>query len=122
MSERQMEPERLFRAIDDKDLDIFAQFLADFVSFRFGNAQAVHGKHQVCEVVGQFFASLASLRHEVVGNWNHGDTCISHGHVTYIRHDGSQLSVPFANVFTMQDDKIIEYLIFVDISDLYASA
>ena len=41
-----------------------------------------------------------------------------HGFVTYIRHDDSFLSVPFADVFSLRQGKIAEYLIFADLSRL----
>ena len=40
------------------------------------------------------------------------------GQVTYTRHDGSQLSVPFANIFKLRDNLIEEYRIFGDFSAL----
>ena len=40
------------------------------------------------------------------------------GQVTYTRHDGSQLSVPFANIFKLRDGLIGEYRIFGDFSAL----
>jgi hypothetical protein len=39
--------------------------------------------------------------------------------VTYTRHDGSTLRVPFANVFKVDAGLVAEYLIFVDVSRLY---
>jgi len=39
--------------------------------------------------------------------------------VTYTRHDGSVLTVPFANVFEMRGDKIAAYRIYVDNSLLF---
>jgi hypothetical protein len=37
----------------------------------------------------------------------------------YTRHDGSALSVPFADVFKMRGELAREYLIYVDASRLY---
>jgi ketosteroid isomerase-like protein len=112
----------LFSAIDARDADAFASRLAPDVVFRFGNAEPVEGSETVRQVVAGFFDSIAGIRHEVADVWNTGDAVISQGRVTYTRHDGSRLSVPFANVFRMSGDRIGEYLIFVDISRLYTPA
>jgi len=44
-----------------------------------------------------------------------------HGEVTYTRHDGSRVTLPFANVFRLRDDLISEYLIYADLAPLYAA-
>jgi hypothetical protein len=54
--------------------------------------------------------------------WKKEGVVICHGIVTYTRHDSSTLSVPFANIFRLDGDLIREYLIYVDVSELYKSA
>jgi ketosteroid isomerase-like protein len=113
---------RLFRAIDARDTQVFLSFLGDDVVFRFGNAAPIAGKPAVGEAVAAFFASIAALSHDVQEIWDTGDAVICHGQVGYTRHDGTQLSVPFANIFRMSGDSIGEYLIFADNSQLYRTA
>ncbi len=47
--------QQLFKAIDNRDTEAFLTFLADDVSFRFGNANTVSGKPAVAEAVDGFF-------------------------------------------------------------------
>jgi hypothetical protein len=42
------------------------------------------------------------------------DTVVIHGAVTYTRHDGRELTVPFADISSMEGEKIKDYLIFID--------
>jgi hypothetical protein len=51
--------------------------------------------------------------------WQAEDAVICRGEVTYIRHDGSTLTVPFANVFRMDGDKVRDYRIYMDASALF---
>lgn len=111
---------KLFTAIDNKDADAFGEFLAEGCTFRFANQQPVKGRPQVVEYVKGFFASIKDLEHELVDVWELENDIICHGMVTYIRHNGSSLNVPFANVFKMDGEKVRDYLIFVDTSALYA--
>ena len=108
----------LFAAVDGRDADAFASFLADDVRFRFGNAPVVEGRQTVRDVVAGFFGSIEAVCHEVVETLHAGDTVVSRGQATYTRKDGSVLSVPFANVFKLAGGKIREYLIYVDASAL----
>lgn len=109
----------LFKAIDSKDHVAFSGFLAPDCLFRFGNHPEVLGIDNVQDYVKGFFGSISDLAHELHQQWEIPNGVICHGKVTYIRMDGSKLSVPFANVFELDAGKIKKYLIFVDTSDLY---
>jgi ketosteroid isomerase-like protein len=117
--ERQRWVNRLFQSIDDQDADKFSAFLADDVLFRFGNAEPVSGKAAVAEAVRGFFGSIKAIKHNVIAVWDETSEVICHGTVTYTRHDSTTLSVPFALVLGLDNDLIREYLIFVDVSQLY---
>lgn len=108
----------LFTAIDARDAQAFSSFLSPDVEFIFANAPPLHGREQAQIAVAGFFASLAGLQHELTEHWQCGDSLIMRGKVTYTRHDGSQLSVPFANIFKLRDGLIGEYRIFGDFSAL----
>ena len=109
---------QLFTAIDAKNVTAFKAFLADDCVFRFGNQSAVYGVDQIEAYVTGFFASIQSLSHQPIDTWSADGVTISHGLVTYVRHDKSQLTVPFCVVLKLTDAQIGEYLIFADVSAL----
>jgi len=110
--------EDLYRSVDAKDPETFAGFLTDGASFRFANAEPVVGKDNVREAVTGFFSMIAGLAHTIDNVWAQGDDLICNGRVTYERHDGTELSAPFATIFKLEDGKIADYLIYVDASAL----
>ncbi len=110
----------LFSAIDAGDADAFASHLAEDAVFQFGNAEPIAGREAVRETVAAFLASIQGLEHTLQDAWTPAGAVIVRGLVTYTRHDGSTLTVPFANVFEMDGDAIARYLIYVDISRLFA--
>jgi hypothetical protein len=55
----------------------------------------------------------------VLGAWESDDKIFQKLTVTYTRHDGSTLEVPAANILTLRDGLINEYLIYVDNSALF---
>ncbi|MEQ8514764.1 MAG: nuclear transport factor 2 family protein [Chromatocurvus sp.] len=114
--------EHLFKAIDARDSIRFAALLHPDAVFQFGNAPAVHGREAIREVVAGFFASIAAVEHGLVEAWQPPGALICHGTVTYTRHDGSTLTVPFANVLGLEAGVVRDYRIYVDISALYAEA
>lgn len=109
----------LFQAIDNMDTEGFVSYLDDNVVFRFGNANSVAGKTVTGEIVSGFFKSIKEIKHDLVQIWVIDEAIFCHGFVNYMRHDSTTLRVPFANVFSLNGELIKEYLIFVDISELY---
>lgn len=109
----------LFNALDTFDTKTFASFLTDNATFVFANAEPVHGRAVIQEYVAGFFASIKAIRHDMIDCWVLPDAVISRGIVTYTRHSGTQLQVPFANIFNMRNERIQNYLIYVDNSQLY---
>ena len=111
---------RVFNAIDTADTETFVSFLSDDAVFRFGNMPAVEGKDNIRQFLNNWFPTIKGLEHDQIEIWEADGVIIMNGRVTYTRHDNSQLSVYFANTFKMKGDKIKDYLIFVDASQLYA--
>jgi len=109
----------LFGAIDGGDADAFASFLTTDGVFQFGNAEPVGGRAAIREAVAGFFGSIAGLQHTIENAWTPPGAAIVCGQVTYTRHDGTTLTVPFADVFELAGDLIARYRIYIDISQLY---
>ena len=114
--------ESLFNDIDRMDADKFASYLDEEVSFRFGNAPVVTGKKAVRDAVDGFFKSIKGIRHKKLRMWLHADSILYQGIVTYTRHDGSEVTLPYLNLFFLNGEKIKEYLIYMDINPLFASS
>lgn len=110
---------RLFEAIDSFDTDTFVSYLDEDAVLRFGNMPAVTGKENIYQFIDGFFKSIKAIKHDQIEIWEVDNVSIMNGRVTYTRHDGSQLIVPFANIFKMRGDKVKDYLVFVDTSALY---
>jgi len=111
----------LFECIDAKDANGFTEFLTEGAEFVFGSAPPVEGRDAIAEAVDGFFSTIASSRHRINHVWVPGGTRIVEGTVTYERHDGSEVTVPFTDVFDMRGELIHSYRIYIDISPLYAS-
>lgn len=111
----------LFAAIDRQDAAAFAGFLTEDARFAFGNLPPVAGRDAVREFVAGFFGSIRTLSHAVPDAWRVDDAVICRGQVSYTRHDGSMLTVPFANVLLMAGDKVRDYRIYMDASALFVA-
>jgi ketosteroid isomerase-like protein len=111
--------ERVFTVVDARDAAGFVGLITSDARFRFGNNPVIVGREAIQAAVAGFFAAIAASRHQLFGTWNDPSTAVCEGEVTYTRHNGSTLSVPFANVFELRGDKIAAYRIYIDNSALF---
>ncbi len=114
--------EHVFAVVDAGDAAGFVDLLTPDAQFRFGNAPVISGSDAIRAAVAGFFAAIASSRHQLLGMWKGAGTTVCEGLVTYTRHDGSTLSVPFANVFELRGAKIAAYRIYIDNSSLFGNS
>ena len=112
--------EKLFASIDAMDTESFLSFIREDATFRFGSSPAVKGHAEIRAAVEGFFASFAALRHDLRRIVADGDAVVCEGEVTYTRHDGSSVTLPYVNVFEVDDGLISLYRVYIDIGPLFA--
>lgn len=110
----------LFRSIDAMDVEAFVGFFAEDGEFRFGSAPAVKGRDEVAAAVSAFFETIAGLSHSVSKVWRDNHSLVCEGEVCYRRHDGSEIILPFVDVFECGGGLISSYKVYIDASPLYA--
>lgn len=109
----------LFKAVDAKDTERFLGFLTDEASFRFGSAPTVQGTEAIRNAVDGFFSTIAGCHHVLARIIAQDGVVFCEGEVTYSRHNGTEISLPFANVFEMDGELISAYKIYADAGPLY---
>lgn len=110
----------VFAAIDRQDPAAFVGFLSDDAVFRFGSAPPVQGREEILAAVDGFFGTIGGLSHKVDNILVRGSTQVCEGEVTYTRLDGTQIRLPFTDIFEYDGELIAHYKIYMDISPLYA--
>jgi ketosteroid isomerase-like protein len=109
----------LFEVIDRMDAVGFAAAFTEDGRFRFGNAPTVTGREGIAQTVGEFFAGLQGLHHEILDVWDDGDSVISEVDVTYTRQDGSDVQLPAATIGRRRDGLLADYRIYMDVNPLF---
>jgi ketosteroid isomerase-like protein len=110
----------VFAVIDARDAAAFVALLTADAQFRFGNAPMLIGSDAIRTAVSGFFAAIGSCSHRLIRTWSGPFWVACEGEVTYIRHDGSTITVPFANVFELRGTLIAIYRIYIDNSPLFS--
>ena len=112
--------EKLFASIDAMDTESFLGFIHEDATFRFGSSPAVTGHVAIKAAVESFCASFAALKHDLQRLVADGNAVVCEGEVTYTRHDGSTITLPFANVFETDNGLISLYRVYIDTGPLFA--
>lgn len=112
--------DKLFASIDAMEAEGFLGFIAADATFRFGSSPAITGHSAIRQSVQSFFSMFVALRHELHRLVADGNAVVCEGEVTYTRHDGSDITLPFANVFEIHDGLISLYRIYIDMGPVFA--
>jgi hypothetical protein len=109
----------VYQSIDSSDAKKFASYFAQNGIFRFANNPEVAGIADVEAYVDGFFRSLKNVSHSNLEYWNTGDVIFVNGTVQYTRLNNTTLVLPFSCTWKMEGQKIKQYLIYIDSSELY---
>lgn len=110
---------RLGAGIDTMDADVFAAFLTEGATFRFGNGPVISGRQAIRDYVAEFFGAIHSIKHTPLRVHDNGSFIIAEMDCSYVDQWRRSLTVPVCNVLSMQGDSIHEYFIYIDNHELF---
>lgn len=114
-----------FRDADTVKIENLANWFADDIDLRFANNPAIRDKQTAVAVMGQFYSSIAGMKHEPVHLYAAGDndTASQYAIVTYTRLDGRAVPLPVSSLLHRNAaGKLDKLWIYIDIAPLYAEA
>jgi FAD/FMN-containing dehydrogenase/ketosteroid isomerase-like protein len=105
---------RLFGRGEAFDSAGFISFFTDTPMYQFGNAEPCLTKSAIHDSVAAFFSAVSALYHDIRNIWEDGDTVFVEMDVIYWRKDGSAVTLPCADIFRFEGDKVSELRIYMD--------
>ncbi|MES0881237.1 nuclear transport factor 2 family protein [Roseibium sp. SCP14] len=108
----------LYSAVDALDAKAVGRHVTQDVTFRLGNFDQITGRQAFIDGNATFFETINGMQHEISGIWQQDRTLICEGQVRYTRRDETELTVSFAGIFTLDQNLISDYRVYVDISEL----
>ena len=109
----------MYKMVDSMDTQAFVNLFAEDGSFRWANMPPVVGKQNLTAFLEGFFQSIKAISHKELEYWDLPGVKIATGFVTYTRLNDSILRVPFSVIIKFDGALIIEFMIFIDTSELY---
>ncbi|KXF53342.1 hypothetical protein AXA44_44940 [Rhodococcus sp. SC4] len=98
----------------DTDITAFFDYFSDDCAFRMGNNAPVIGKSAIQSWVAQYLTSVVSMRHEIIEEWSEGTVAALRVEVTYTLQNGESFTLPAVTRTRVDNNKVTEYLIFMD--------
>ena len=114
----------LYEGVDRRDAARFAAAFTDDGWLRFGNNEPLAGRVNIETAIAGFFTAMQSLRHRSERTTLAGNLLFLEATVTYLRHDGKEVSVPAMTVFEMAEigdtPRARRCNIYVDLAPLFS--
>ena len=113
----------LLAALDAGDIDTALGLLTEDVTFRFGSAEPAVGRAALAGTAAAMAGVVGSMSHEMLAVWTTGapdPAVICETSVTYVRHDGSGVSLPCVSIFRLRDGLVADYRIYMDVNPALA--
>jgi ketosteroid isomerase-like protein len=110
-----------FKTVDTLNPDAIVTYFTDDGKFRFSNQPPAVGKQAIRDALAQFFATIQAMHHEKTGLWlgDDGNSAVWEADVTYIRKNGTQVTLPCASILRSRNDQIDDFRMIMDISPVY---
>jgi limonene-1,2-epoxide hydrolase len=100
----------------DTNIPAFFAAFTDDCRFRMGNAETVVGRANIQTWVANYLSTVSRMRHHVLEEFANGDVAALRVEVTYTMQNGAEFTLPAITRTKIRDNKICEYLIFMDAS------
>ncbi|MEQ9617885.1 MAG: nuclear transport factor 2 family protein [Deltaproteobacteria bacterium] len=111
--------DKFLNAFETKDADKLIKFLTDDAILQDGNNEPLVGREAIGKAVGDFFELIGGVKFNVIRRWIHPDSIIVQGEVTFTRLDDSEITLPFADIYYLKEDRIQKLYSYIDINPLF---
>ncbi len=107
--------------IDSRDIETYADFLADDISVQFNNDDPVSGKDSVVAMLGQYWQSFAGLQHDLTNIYGTDQNFVLEALNHYERHDGKNVTTR-AVAFTdlNENGEVSSVRVYADATPIFA--
>jgi predicted SnoaL-like aldol condensation-catalyzing enzyme len=113
---------RMFTAGESMKVEHFASFFGDEARYQFGNFPPAYGPRGIIDSSQDFLKKVQAINHRIQNMWQVSDgTVVCEMNVTYSRRDGQSYTLPCCDTIRIQDGKVQELCIYMDIEPVLES-
>lgn len=111
------------RAVDEREIDAYASFLAEDCVMQTNSNPPMQGKKAIIAGLAQYWQSFAGLEHDLLNIYGTDTSFVLEAWNHYTRHDGTGVSLRAA-AFTDRNSegRVQSVRLYADVSPLFAPA
>lgn len=103
------------------NVEAFVSLLTPDVVFRIGSQPILQGREAVRSAINGLFALMRRIEHHTLDLWVEGDRIALQAEVTFAMTSGNEVTLPYMNVLSVEDQYIRDYRIHIDLQPVLAS-
>jgi ketosteroid isomerase-like protein len=112
--------QRLFAAVEAKDVEAYAAFFSSNARYQVGNAPLVVGPKGIRELAAQVMQVVKNVTHNIKAVWEQGDTVICEMEVIYTRFDNKEFRFPRIDVIKVEDGQVQDFQAYIDANEVFS--
>jgi ketosteroid isomerase-like protein len=105
---------RLFGAVDRRDLTAYLDCFTEDAEYKAGNYPPVFGHAGIQEFGAAMIPLFDKVLHNVENTWRSGDTVVCELELTYYRKDGKVVKIPCVDLIRLKDEKVKSLRAYLD--------
>ncbi len=110
-----------YKAVDARDHDAYAAFLADDCKLQFGNNPVVAGEAAMLAGVDNFWHSIHGLNHNFINMLGSDDLMVLEAMIDYTRADDKVVAIPCVTIIERNKAGEASFIrIFIDLLPVFA--
>ena len=104
-----------FLAGESMNVDNFVKFFTDDCRYKFGNFPEAHGPQGIVNTSGEFLKRVKAVKHNILDYCETEENVFVEMTVDYTMMDGTIHSLPVCDSIVIENDKVKEMKIFMDL-------
>jgi ketosteroid isomerase-like protein len=112
---------QMFLAGESMHVENFVKFYSDECWYQFANFPVAHSPQEIVDASQAFLSKVAKVLHHITNLWEvEPGVLVCEMMVDYTRHDGKVFSLPCCDTIRIEDGKVKELRIYMDINPVFA--
>jgi ketosteroid isomerase-like protein len=112
--------DRMFAAVESKDLDTYLMCFTEDAEYKAGNYPPVYGRAAIRDFAGQIMPYFNQVEHKIKNKWHNGNTIISEMDLIYYRKDGKVVTVPCVDIVEIENGMVKSLRAHLDAAPAFA--
>lgn len=106
--------------MDEKDLEVYGEYLADNITIQFNNDKSMKGKQTVLQGLDKYWQSFKKIEHDLTNIYGNDKNYVLEALNHYVRNDGEKVTIKAVAFTDIDENGLVKSVrIYQDISPIF---